>query len=88
MTDLRINLTSGDWLDWLKNPVTQEGFKVIQEEREDWTMKLVAGLTLMEPHREIAETAKHVGIIAGLDFMPSIGDLIREQEEEDGKPTA
>lgn len=77
-----ISISPSDWLDWKKSPITQEILSALHREREEWATILINGDTLTAG-KEIAETARAVGVIYGLDCMlVGVEEVLREQWEE------
>jgi hypothetical protein len=81
---LQVELSPIQWQDWLKDPVTQEIFRVLQVEREEWVRRLAEGDVLKwQPGTEIKETAHAVGVIRGLDdILSGIQEQLRMQWDE------
>lgn len=59
------NLSKEDFYRWKMDQVGQEVFKAIREAREQWAQYLINGGTIYSSE----DTAKTVGIIAGLDNL-------------------
>ena len=77
-----LEISPEEWLDWKKGFVTQAVFAALTAERNEHADRLVSGETLIQG-RTVAETAKTVGIIYGLDcILVGLDELLRERWTE------
>ena len=74
-------ITKGELQEWKEHPLTQEAFKVIREQREQWSSALETGGTLNGTTTEA--TAKAVGVLYGIDLLLKIH--IEEEEVEESE---
>jgi hypothetical protein len=78
-----LEISPEEWLDWKKGFVTQAVFAALTAERNEYANRLVDGETLVHQGRIVAETAKTVGIIYGLDcILVGLDELLRERWAE------
>lgn len=83
LQDSPIQIDAASWRAWKQHPITQEVFRVVSLEREEWANGLLEGATLLD-RTPIASTAKAVGVVQGLDaLLKGIEKSLREQWDEE-----
>lgn len=86
LSDKEIRISLSEWQMWKNLPTTQAVFEALSNERSMWVQALAFGDTLQSPGNEMKETAKAVGVVAGLsvlldDLEVAIATQIAEAEE-------
>ena len=78
-----IQIDAASWRNWKSDPITQEIFRVLSLEREEWARALLEGDTLFG-NNIIAATGKAVGAVYGLDaLLIGIEEVLRQQWEDE-----
>lgn len=78
-----IQIDAASWRAWKADPITQEVFRVMALERQEWATALLEGDTLLGNDVGVA-TAKAVGAVYGLDaLLVGIEEVLRDQWERE-----
>ena len=78
-----IQIDAASWRRWRDDQITQEVFRVLALERQEWATMLLEGDTLLGGN-VIADTAKSVGAVYGLDaILIGIEEVLRQQWQDE-----